>query len=382
LVTQNTKKTNVEYQSLSEEIATLRDSRRQLGLCKSERSRLDQLVHQKTNELRDKAKLMPSARNLQLHEWEINTPKEVRAGAVNDVCKAYKTGFTNLRAGNIKFFKLGYRKHIHVTKSVLIPKNYIGVKSGSLRLAPRFFKDQCEFKIGKKTLKRHEQLVVEHDSRIIKKKNEYWIMIPVAVPSKPKTTPVNYCGIDPGSRTFMTSFGNNGLKEYLHNTDLLNKLNAKIKVLKSLRTRPKMQHQRNGCRKRAVNKIETRKSNIVDECQWKTIRDVLMCNDVVFYGDIKSHDIVKRCTNRTLNTSLNDLKLYKFKERLLYKASLTNKRVFVINEAYTTQTCSDCGHMYKPGCSKVYNCSSCSHTMDRDVNAAKNILMKGIITCL
>ena len=30
--------------------------------------------------------------------------KHVRAGSVNDVCKAYKTGFTNLKLGNIKGF--------------------------------------------------------------------------------------------------------------------------------------------------------------------------------------------------------------------------------------------------------------------------------------
>jgi transposase len=382
IVTRNTKKTNIEYKQLVGEIAKMRDIKRQLDSNDSGHSQLGQRINQMTVELRDKAKSMPSVRNVNVNDWEFLTPKEVRAGAVNDVCKAYKTGFANLRAGNIKFFKLGFRKHLNRTKSVLVPKTFLIVKDDCLRIAPQFFKDQCEFKIGRKTLKQHKQLAVDHDSRIIKKKNEYWIVIPVAVSIQSRATPVNYCGIDPGSRTFMTSFGNNGYKEYCHKQALLDRFNKKLALLKSYRTRPRLQHQRNRYRKRVLNKIEKQKSNIMDECHWKTINDVLKCNDVVFYGDIKSHDIVKKSANRNLNRSLNDLKLYTFKERLLYKASTSNKRVFVINEAYTTQTCSSCGHMYKPGCSEVYSCSGCSRRMGRDVNASKNILMKGIVTCL
>ena len=50
--------------------------------------------------------------------------------------------------------------------------------------------------------------------------------------------------------------------------------------------------------------------------------------------------------------------------------------------SYTTQTCSFCGSMYKPGLSRVYHCRNCEKSIGRDVNAAKNILMKGIQVCL
>ena len=76
---------------------------------------------------------------------------------------------------------------------------------------------------------------------------------------------------------------------------------------------------------------------------------------------------------------MNNLKFYKFKERLLFKSVERNKQVFLVNEAYTTQTCSNCGSNNKPGCSSVYSCRNCKKKVGRDVNAAKNILMKGII---
>ena len=111
---------------------------------------------------------------------------------------------------------------------------------------------------------------------------------------------------------------------------------------------------------------------------WKTINHIVKNTDFIFYGDIKSHDIVKNGINRTLNKNINDLKFYKFKQRLLFKAKEYNKKVYLVNERYTTQTCSYCGDHHKVGALKVYTCMKCKRKIGRDVNAAKNILMKGI----
>ena len=44
----------------------------------------------------------------------------------------------------------------------------------------------------------------------------------------------------------------------------------------------------------------------------------------------------------------------------------------------STQTCSRCGHTYKPGESKVYNCPCCGLEIDRDLNASINLRNYGI----
>jgi putative transposase len=135
-------------------------------------------------------------------------------------------------------------------------------------------------------------------------------------------------------------------------------------------------------RKIKINRLEIRKANLVDELHWKTVNRLLKMNDFIFYGDIKSHDIVKNGKNRTLNTDMNNLKFYKFKQRLLFKSIERGKKVYEVKEHYTTQMCSFCGSMYKPGLSRVYHCRNCEKNIGRDVNAAKNILMKGILTHL
>ena len=66
----------------------------------------------------------------------------------------------------------------------------------------------------------------------------------------------------------------------------------------------------------------------------------------------------------------------------MYKANVLNKRVFNVNEMYTTMTCSSCGNLNDVGKREIYKCEKCDKTLLRDVSAAKNILMKGIMKFL
>ena len=118
-----------------------------------------------------------------------------------------------------------------------------------------------------------------------------------------KKPSVDYCGIDPGTKTFMTCFGNNGCIEYQHNDKIFNELDNKIKFLKDRRrTKQSRVH------KKRINRLEIRKENLVDELHWEKINSLRRKNYFIFYGDIKSHGIVKNGKNRNLNTDMKNLK--------------------------------------------------------------------------
>lgn len=278
---------------------------------------------------------------------------------------------------NTTIFLLGFRKKREVNKCFLLPKSFIKNVNGILHIAPTFLKNESTISMGKKTIKKHRDLRIEHDCRVVKQRNEYWLIVPIPINQHEKVKPINYCGIDPGVKTFMTSFSNQGCTEYNHNELLLKKLDDKITFLKSKKLKKRKRVQ-----KKTITNIEKRKENLINELHWKTINHLLDKHDFIFYGDIKSHDIVKKGKNRTLNTSINNLKFYKFKQRLLFKSQERGKKVFEVNEQYTTKTCSFCGNMYTVGKSRIYQCSQCNKNIGRDVNAAKNILMKGIITSI
>ena len=391
-VTENTMKNNVEYITLQNNMKLYKEEKKKqqkilTTISKSDTVNIgdvnllintaEEKYQEEKEKFRIEKKSMKTNKNNEVRDWELNTPVYIRAGAVKDVCTAHKSAVSNIIAKNIKHFHIGFRKKKETNKCLSLSSKLITNNNGILSIAPSYLKKDSKISMGKKTIKKHRNLVIEHDCRLVRQKNVFWVIIPIPVEIVEKKPPINYCGIDPGVKTFMTSFGNYGCVEHKHNEKMLKDLDNRIKIFKDRRrTKQSRVH------KKKINRLEIRKANLVDELHWKTINRLLKMNDFIFYGDIKSHDVVKNKKNRNLNTDVNNLKLFKFKQRLIFKAIERGKKIYETKEHFTTQTCSFCGSMYKPGLSRVYECKNCKKQIGRDVNAAKNILMKGILTHL
>jgi transposase len=79
-----------------------------------------------------------------------------------------------------------------------------------------------------------------------------------------------------------------------------------------------------------------------------------------------------------LNKSINDAGWYAFRRILTCKAEWAGKRVEAVPPAYTTQDCSGCGErVYKSLSVRTHVCTNCGLMLDRDENAALNILRAG-----
>ncbi len=394
LVTKDTKKNNPEYIQMSSEILDIYDKLKIARKLKNETdiTSLQNVIKQKNVELRNLAKTLPSENNKNVSDWQIRTPKKIRSDAVDDVCKAYKSAIGNLKAGNINKFSVGYRKRINNTSLSI---SDICLKDNQIKLVSRPIKDHDNinddknkytdmgFNVSKQVINKLENIDIK-TVRLTRKRGLYYIMIPVPVNKETSCNKdIKYCGIDPGSRTFLTSFGNSGAVEYKFDTNAINKIDKKISLLKNkqlIRPMPHSKDHKRPIRKKVFNKLENKKANCIDELHWKSIKHILDNNDIVFIGDIKSHDIVKNKEHQQkLNRDINNLKFYVFKQRLLYKSVVRNKHTFLIPEQHTTKTCSCCGIINSPGRSETYHCLGCKTTMGRDLNAAKNILMKGLI---
>jgi putative transposase len=79
-----------------------------------------------------------------------------------------------------------------------------------------------------------------------------------------------------------------------------------------------------------------------------------------------------------LNTSIQDAGWGHFLSILAFKAACAGKRVEAVSPAYTTQDCSGCGERIAKSLSvRTHVCTTCGLMLDRDVNAARNILWLG-----
>jgi putative transposase len=80
-------------------------------------------------------------------------------------------------------------------------------------------------------------------------------------------------------------------------------------------------------------------------------------------------------TNRHLSLSSHDAGLGMFTQMLAYKAEETGCQLVAVNPAYTSQQCSRCGVIVEKSLSvRVHDCPCCGLVLDRDENAARNVL--------
>jgi IS605 OrfB family transposase len=104
-------------------------------------------------------------------------------------------------------------------------------------------------------------------------------------------------------------------------------------------------------------------------------------NRLIVVGNVSPSKLAKT----RMAKSVLDAGWSAFKNQLRYKASRHGAVFVEVNEAWTTRTCSACGTI--PASSpkgmgalgmRVWVCSECGESHDRDINAARNILRLGL----
>jgi putative transposase len=99
------------------------------------------------------------------------------------------------------------------------------------------------------------------------------------------------------------------------------------------------------------------------------------------YGFIAVEDLSvnRMIKNHCLAKSITDAAWTDLIQKLSYKAENAGREFVRVNPAYTSQDCSSCGHrQVMPLSKRVYDCPECGLSLDRDTNAAKNILSLGL----
>lgn len=98
--------------------------------------------------------------------------------------------------------------------------------------------------------------------------------------------------------------------------------------------------------------------------------DLICIEDLSVQGMMKNHQLAKSIANASWHRLSN---------YLAYKSLRVGKRLVKVSPVNTSQDCSGCGrYVQKPLSERTHRCPGCKLTMDRDENAAKNILKRGL----
>ena len=180
-------------------------------------------------------------------------------------------------------------------------------------------------------------------------------------------------GIDLGVKDFViTSDG-----EVFENKHFFKKEEDKIKKLqRQLSRKVKGSNNRNRARIR-IAKLFERITNKKDAYIHCVTNELLTYFDTIFMEDLNVRGMLK---NHNLAKAIQEVGFYKFKQLLVSKALVNDKKVVFIDRFYpSSKTCSQCG--YKKQDLKLSDrfwvCPDCGECHDRDFNAAKNILLEG-----
>ncbi len=202
----------------------------------------------------------------------------------------------------------------------------------------------------------------------------FWLSVPIKIV---KTNPRkrSIISLDPGVRSFMTFYDGQSSGEIGKNINI--KLNRLNKQMDKLDKKIEDNSNKKQSLRRAKARIQRKKENIVNDLHNKT------CNFLKRYAYIilpifKVKGMI-RALPKKVKRSMLDLSHCKFRQRLIQKTEETGSRILFCNEIMTSKTCTKCGTINENlGKSKVFKCEKCHVSLDRDVNGARNILLRAL----
>ena len=249
-----------------------------------------------------------------------------------------------------------------------------------LSFFPTYFgKDNCTF-----LLKENIPPLLYSATFFSGKKGGYYLAIPTYREPK-KRTDQTLCSLDPGARTFLTGYDPRG-STFDIGTELT-KLQKKRKYSEQLASkirefRSRKRNERYNLKQRRLN-LETKITNMIKDCHHKVGKWLTENYANILLGKINTANIINKEGRNINGKASENLKLwshFKFRQRLENKAMKAGAKFFACCEAWTSKTCTSCGRLnHNLGSAKVFSCLHCGLVIDRDVNGARNILLKNFL---
>ena len=355
-------------------------------------------------------KYVTTKNNPHITEWQKQTPKDIRAGAVRDLVKNYNTLFSKVEKGQLKNINVNFlnkkkessieipvsslkaskyeikrtqneidniKKKVTATKKVEEIKK--GVKITKKDKGVYIYKNimKTKIKISRRELKK--EIIIKYDCRLQIKYNKWYLVVPYDAHKEKIEGRKDICALDPGVRSFQTIYSEEKIIQIKANREKLKILNDRLDKMKALKDTHII---RKRAYKKRERKIYMKKNSLIEDLHNKTIDYLTKNYQTIIIPPFESQDIVVKSKNRKMNRSLMDLQHYMFKMKLEAKCQVRNSDKIEITEEYTSKTCGRCGEINEIGGCEKYKCEKCHLELNRDINGARNIYIKTIAKLL
>lgn len=219
------------------------------------------------------------------------------------------------------------------------------------------------------------------DSRLTRHNGQYHLSVSCPVQRHIAETQGRAVALDPGIRSFLSFYseedaGHIGKGDFARLTRLCLHLD-------DLLSRAKLEKQRFRKRNlyRAATRLRVKVSNLVKELHHQAARLLVDNYDLIFLPTFNTSEMALRGRRKLRSKSVRSLLTfshYQFQQFLLWKAWQTGKQVLLVNESYTSKTCSWNGEIIPNlGARKVARGSD-GIVMDRDLNGARGIFLRAL----
>ena len=290
---------------------------------------------------------------------------EVNSQTLQAVLKDLDNAYENFFKGRASYPKFKSKKTHRF--SFRVPQKISIVNGNRLKI--------FKFKEGIK-VKLHREIIGTIKNATIKlnPSGKYYVSLTVEydnqIPAKPEVNHSSAAGVDLGIKTYATLSDGTKIFYPLYlekNLVKLKDLQAKFSKSKSKRVRLDIA--------KLYEKITNQRLDFIH----KLTKELVTKYDSIAIEDLDITSMLGE--NKDLSRRIQDCSWFTFRRLLTYKAEQYGCNLIVIPKYYpSSKSCSSCGCINNnlKLTDRVWLCPNCGLTLDRDLNAAINILNKGL----
>lgn len=246
-------------------------------------------------------------------------------------------------------------------------------------------------KIGKAKVKLHRPLEGKIKTVTIKREvDEWYVTFSCEVP-EPEKLPVSYedVGIDLG----VTHLATLSTGEMIEHPRYYRKAQKVLEKRQQALSRKKRGSHRRDKARKAVAKVHRTIARQRKDFQHKAAKCLIGRYQVIVFEDIQTNNLTRKPKSKQdengkylpngaaakcgLNKSILDAGWGSFVSMCSVKAAWAGRTLIKVDPRFTSQVCSGCGQVRKKDLSERWHSCDCGTELDRDVNAAINILERG-----